>query len=88
MDCVLFDRKDSYGTSRVAKLTLKVKHNEVLRPFPIAPNRGFFAALELAISLSRGETNVKKNIEVIKKTLPPAESKRIEIFVQDYLSKP
>ncbi len=56
---------------------------------PTAPSRGFYAAVELAIALSRGrKKDIKPYLDIINKTLPKNESDEIEEFVREYLSRP
>lgn len=81
-----FAKSDAYGMAMGSKMTLRVRDIRVLSPFPAAPNRGFFAAMELAIALSRGRTeDVPRYMEVIKKTLPEERSLEIEGFVKGYV---
>ncbi len=78
---------DHLGKSTRSILTLKVRGITVLEEAPVAPNRGFFAGVELAISLSRGQTgDVVRLMGIIKKTLPSAEVRRIEEFLKSYLT--
>jgi hypothetical protein len=84
--CEEVRKRDEYGSVMVSRMTLKAKNIKILAPFPVAPNRGLFAGIELAIALSRGMTkDVQGHVAVIKKTLPHDESKRIEEFVNNYL---
>ncbi len=77
---------DSLGSSNAMKMVFEVKDITVLREFPSAPNRGFFAAIELAIALSRGRSiQVERLLNIIKKTLPEEESNKIEETVRSFI---
>ncbi len=79
---------DSMGAATIAKMTLLAKKIKVLIPSPTAPNRGFYAAIELAITLSRGRRKeIQPYLDIIKKTLPRSESDEIEEFVKDFLAR-
>lgn len=63
------ERVDKYGRAAMVEFTLAPKNIKILKPFPIALNRGLFAAIEIAIALSRKrKTGIKKNLEIIRKT--------------------
>jgi hypothetical protein len=84
-DFEVIENTDLFGHSSVAKMTFKAKAVDVFFPFPMAPNRGFYCVLELAIALSRGLTeNIKGYLEIIEKTLSPDEAKRIVEVVKEY----
>ena len=86
LSCEYVNRKDGFGRVSVAKMTLKAVNTVVLSPFPVAPNRGLFAAIEIAVLLSRGvKKDVKGYLAVIKKTLPPEESEAVVDFVKNFL---
>ncbi|MFV2040971.1 MAG: DUF447 domain-containing protein [Candidatus Hydrothermarchaeales archaeon] len=86
LSCEYVNSRDSFGPASVAKLTLKAVNIVVLSPFPVAPNRGLFAAIEIAVSLSRGmEKDVQGYLEVVKKTLPPEESEAVVDFVNSFV---
>jgi hypothetical protein len=79
-------KKDMLGDTIIGEMTLRVLDIQLLNAFPIAPNRGFNAGIELAIALSRDRTSdVQKHLRVIKKTLPVTESLEIEELVEFYL---
>jgi hypothetical protein len=74
------DPQEKWGFSRVRG---RVKKIRVLNPLPSAPNRGFHAAIELAIDLSRGKRERwEEHLTVMRKTLEPREMKRIEAFLR------
>jgi hypothetical protein len=80
-----FNSTDHLGNSKGAVITLKIVDGCILHPFPQTPNRGFFSAIELAISLSRGnKDDVKNHLQVIKKCLSEEESERIKEFVDSF----
>jgi uncharacterized protein len=72
-------RKDRYGTSEVAVVKLRVIDVIVLKAFPKAVNRGLYAAVELAVELSRGKTgNKERYLKVMKRSLRAREYRRIQ----------
>lgn len=63
------ERADKYGRASMIEFILAPKNIKILKPFPTALNRGLFAAIEIAIALSRKrKTGIKKNLEIIRKT--------------------
>jgi hypothetical protein len=79
-------KKDVLGDAIIGKMTLRVIDIQLLKAFPVAPNRGFYAGIELAIALSRDRiSEAQRHLSVIKKTLPAVESKEIEELVDVYL---
>jgi len=81
-----FERSDRLGRAVMAEVQLQPVSVAVLSPFPLAVNRGVFAAVELAIELSRGEgQNAERWLEVIRKTVPGDVALRIEGIVRSSL---
>lgn len=75
--------RDEIGEKRVSIFRLKAKGIVVTRPFPIAPNRGLSAAIELAIALSRGKKGeVNRWLEVMKRTMDEEEYLKIKRFLE------
>ncbi len=73
-----YTRKDRYRTSEVAVAKLKVRAVRVLKEFPRAVNRGLYAAIELAVDLSRGRTVSKdRYLKVMKRSLRAGEYRRV-----------
>ncbi len=71
-------RKDGYRTSEVAVVKLRVRDVRVLKEFPRAVNRGLYAAIELAIELTRGKKeNKDRYLKVMKRSLRAREYGRI-----------
>ena len=74
---------DPLGESRVSIVKGAVKEVKVLKPLPPAPCRGFFAAVELAIDLSRGRRDRREELlRIMRRTLPAQEYRRIEEFLR------
>lgn len=83
----LSDMVDTRGSAKVAKTVFKVGKIKLLKPYPIAPNRGFFAGVELAIALTRGlRGEVDNLLGIMSKTLCKEDFHAVERFVNDYLS--
>ncbi len=79
--------EDKYGGSRVSEARLRVRRVVTPVKHSLAVNRGLSAAIELAIKLSRGETDeLDKYRGIMKKTLGTEEFSKIEKFLADYLS--
>jgi len=76
---------DRFGERRVSIFRLEVKAAVILKPSPVAPNRGLSAAIELAIALSRGEeVDIERPLEVMKKTLDRAEYEGVRCFLESW----
>lgn len=77
-----YSLSDSLGMSRVSVVKGRVKEVKVLKPVPRAPCRGFFAAVELAIDLSRGKRDREEQLKkVMRRTMPAGEYRAIEEFL-------
>ncbi len=89
-DCKVYEKMDSMGHTRVAEIRLRVKKVKILVPTAVAPNRGFFATIEIAVALSRGrKREIPGYLDIIEKTLPPEEVREIKNFLSKYVdSKP
>ncbi len=86
-DADILDMVDPRGSAKVAKTVFRVRDIRVLKPYPVAPNRGFFAGLELAIALTRGlQGKVDDLLAIMSKTLCEEDFREVERFVNDYLS--
>jgi len=78
------ERADKHGTSRAVEFTLAPNRIKILKPFPVALNRGLFAAVEIAISLSRKrKAGIKKNLAIIRKTRSRSEYEKISEYVKE-----
>jgi hypothetical protein len=55
----------------------RVENTGVNKKYPIAINRGLFAAIEVAVAMSRGMEPQKRYLEIMERTLAPEEYKRI-----------
>ncbi len=72
-------KKDEYKKSRVCTARCEVSRVVVNKRCPVAVNRGLFAAVELAIMLSRERReDVQRYMNVMRKSLNPREYKRIK----------
>jgi hypothetical protein len=77
-----YSLSDSLGESRISVVRCAVGEVKVLRPFPQAPCRGFFAAVELAIDLSRGRREREEQLKrIMRRTLPAREYREVEDFL-------
>ncbi|MFQ5974724.1 MAG: DUF447 domain-containing protein [Candidatus Hydrothermarchaeales archaeon] len=77
---------DRHGKAKVSFISCEVVSINVLKEYPMAINRGLFAAIELAILLSRGEKKgAKRYLQIIKKTLANEEYNRIEKLLEGRL---
>jgi len=86
VSCEYVNRTNGFGSASIAKITLKAVKTAVLSPFPVAPNRGLFAAIEIAVSLSRGvNKDIQGYLKVVKKTLPPEEAEAVVEFVNSFI---
>lgn len=75
--------EDSIGKKVIYKFMLKPEAIKLSHALPQAPNRAFFAAIEMAIEISRGrKENIEKNLEIIRKT-----SKREYEKIKKYMKK-
>ncbi len=78
-----YSLNDSLGESRISVVKGRVREVRVLKPFPQAPCRGFFAAVELAIDLSRGRRGREGELmRTMRRTLPVREYREIEEFLK------
>ncbi len=80
------DMHDRHGKAKVSIIKCEVESIQILKEYPAVINRGLFAAIELAILLSRGKKkNTKPYIKIMKKTLPPDEYEKIEKLLEGRL---
>lgn len=72
-------KKDEYKKSIVCTARCGVSRVVVNKKYPVAVNRGLFAAVELAIMLSREKReDVQRYMKVMRKSLNPREYKKIK----------
>jgi hypothetical protein len=73
---------DEYKESEVSNVKCKAKDIHIVGG-PVAVNRGLFAAIELAIALSRKKhADIEEYLTIMEKTLPPEDYKRIIAFLK------
>ena len=78
-----YSLSDSLGESRISVVKGTVKEVKVLKPLPQAPCRGFFAAVELAVDLSRRRRGREGQLRrIMRRTLPAREYREIEEFLR------
>ena len=83
-------KRDQYRKSEASVILCRVEKATV-KGLPQGPNRGLNHAIELAIELTRGRRDgMARHMEVMKKTLPQEEYRRIEVFLRSlgYISSP
>jgi hypothetical protein len=74
--------KDEYKTSEVSIARCEVSKVAV-RGGPVAVSRGLFAAIELAITLSRRKKgDTRRYLEIMEKTLSSEEYEKIKEFLE------
>jgi hypothetical protein len=74
-------RLDMDGEMEFSRVVCKVVNFNVGKKYPVAINRGLFAAIEVAIAVSRGREPDERYLEIMEKTLTPEEYKRIREFL-------
>jgi len=80
------DMHDRHGKANVSIIKYEVESIQILKKYPAVINRGLFAAIELAILLSRGKKkNTTPYLKIMKKTLPPDEYEKIEKLLEGRL---
>jgi hypothetical protein len=78
-----YTKEDDYKISEVSVMRCKISRVVINKRHPVAVNRGLYAAIELAIRLSRGnKNNVERYLRIMRKTLSSEEYKRIEKFIE------
>lgn len=70
-------RKDAHGDTEFSTVKCLVVQLTVNKEYPIAVNRGLFAAIEAAIAVSRGSEPDERHLEIMEKTLAPEEYRKI-----------
>ena len=69
---------DMHGETEFSRIVCSVENTGVNKEYPIAINRGIFAAIEAAVAKSRGMEVAKRHIEIMERTLSPEEFKKIK----------
>lgn len=70
-------KKDMHGEMEFSRVICRVVNTTINKKFPIAINRGLFAAIEVAVARSRGMEPDPRHIEIMERTLSPEEYKKI-----------
>jgi hypothetical protein len=70
-------KKDRHGEMEFSKVLCKVVNFNINKKYPVAVNRGLFAAIETAIAVSRGRKPDERHLEIMEKTLTSKEYRRI-----------
>ncbi|MFQ5887318.1 MAG: DUF447 domain-containing protein [Candidatus Hydrothermarchaeales archaeon] len=77
---------DRHGKAKVSIVRCEIESINVIKEYPLAINRGLFAAIELAILLSRGEKKgARRYLQIMKKTLDNEEYNKIEKLLEGRL---
>ncbi|MFH1774012.1 MAG: DUF447 domain-containing protein [Methanobacteriota archaeon] len=72
-------KKDEYKKSKFCAARCEVSRVVVNRRYPVAVNRGLFAAVELAIALSRErKEDLRRCTRIMRKSLSPEEYRKIK----------
>ncbi|MFQ6135748.1 MAG: DUF447 domain-containing protein [Candidatus Hydrothermarchaeales archaeon] len=80
------EKRDRYGRARISLVKCEIKSINVIKKHPVVINRGLYAAIELAILLSRGERKeARRYLEIMQKTLDKGEYNRIEKLLEGRL---
>jgi hypothetical protein len=70
-------KKDEHGEMKFSRVVCRVVNTGVNKEYPVAVNRGLFAAIEVAVAMSRGMEPQKRHLEIMERTLSPEEYKKI-----------
>lgn len=70
-------KSDMHGEMEFSRIVCKVENTGVNKKYPVAINRGLFAAIEVAVAKSRGMEPQERHLEIMEKTLTQEEYKRI-----------
>lgn len=70
-------RKDRHKETEFSTIECRVVGLTVNKAHPIAVTRGLFAAIEVAIAISRGRKPEERYLKIMEKTLTPDEYKKI-----------
>lgn len=74
-------RADHDKETEFSIVKCQVVEFKINKKYPVAVNRGLFAAIELAIAVSRGKEPDERYLKIMEKTLTPEEYKRIREFL-------
>jgi hypothetical protein len=71
-------KHDMHGETEFSHVVCSVKNTTVNKKYPVAINRGLFAAIEVAVAKTRGMEPEKRHLEIMERTLSPEEFKKIK----------
>ena len=71
-------RHDEHGEMEFSCIVCRVENTGVNKKYPVAINRGLFAAIEVAVAKSRGMEPDSRHLEIMERTLSPEEYKKIK----------
>lgn len=74
-------KKDHHKETEFSTVKCQVVEFTINKKYPIAVTRGLFAAIELAIAISRGKKADEHYLKIMEKTLTPEEYKKIREFL-------
>ncbi len=74
-------KSDRHMETEFSTVRCRVAGFTVNKEYPTAVNRGLFAAIELAIAVSRGKEPDERYLEIMEKTLTHEEYKKIREFL-------
>lgn len=70
-------KEDMHGEMEFSQIVCTVKKITVSKEYPIAINRGLFAAIEVAVAKSRGMEPQKRHLEIMERTMTKEEYEKI-----------
>ncbi len=91
LECRVFDHKsylkrDEYGECKIYLFKLEVLECYLLsKPLPKVLNRGENAVLEIAVKFSRGNYDIKKELEIAKRCLSHKDYKKLIELIKSNL---
>jgi hypothetical protein len=71
-------KSDMHGEMKFSRIVCTVVNTTINKEYPIAVNRGLFAAIETAVAKSRGMEPDSRYVEIMERTLSPEEFKKIK----------
>jgi hypothetical protein len=76
-------RRDEQGEMKFSRIVCSVENTGVNKKYPIAVNRGLFAAIEAAVAKSRGMEPEERYLEIMERTLSPEEYRKIKDLIPE-----
>ncbi len=71
-------KTDMHGEMKLSRIIFSVEKIKVNKEYPVAINRGVFAAIETAVALSRGMEPDPRYVEIMERTLASEEFAKIK----------